>query len=363
MTGYQFETIFTLEARGHLFLEAITQHFNLCDESVFSLIRTRFLETTDILASKRVDYRKLRTALVPGTKRQERALVFDYTCFSARLYGREVMHALLPHLSKDATQSILAGDWIGPGDFGDWIAVSPSARGSVNLERVALPYPTFYFVYLNNLSDAGALALDQFFGRHPAYLGSLDLPRATPIKAYLATCLAHEFVKHRNVIIRAHEDDRDPSEDYNLSFYDFQRFGLTLRSLPTTLYGIFLSYKIERPALPEELDRKFSLHAMTPNPRPLDDFQVILEEPKLQYLRGKKDGSLKRAGFEGLSAEAIAAQIRAKVDASYIYNLARAVDGDTLKFNVIIETDKGVRAECALEYSPIDKMLRVITFY
>jgi hypothetical protein len=73
--------------------------------------------------------------------------------------------------------------------------------------------------------------------------------------------------------------------------------------------------------------------------------------------------ALSRAGFEGLTREVIGAQIRSKVDASYIYSLARAIGGETLKFNVIVEGDRGARTECALEYLPGDKTLRLITFY
>jgi hypothetical protein len=44
-------------------------------------------------------------------------------------------------------------------------------------------------------------------------------------------------------------------------------------------------------------------------------------------------------------------------------DVACAIGGETLKFNVIVEGDSGARTECALEYRPADKTLRVITFY
>ena len=59
----------------------------------------------------------------------------------------------------------------------------------------------------------------------------------------------------------------------------------------------------------------------------------------------------------------IAKRIREKVDGSYIYRLARATTGDTLKFNVMIEAIPGTRTECALEYLPAKRLLRVITLY
>lgn len=47
--SYSFETIFTLNARGHVFLEVATQHFNLSDPNVFQLIQQLFRETKDLL--------------------------------------------------------------------------------------------------------------------------------------------------------------------------------------------------------------------------------------------------------------------------------------------------------------------------
>jgi len=364
MTGYPFDTIFTLDARSNIFLEVTAAHHSLVDAEVFDLIQTQFRMTTEILASKKIQYGQLRRALVPSIEFHERALVFDYTRFNSALYGREVIHALLPVLRRDATHSVLAGDWVGDGLFGDWLEMSPPARGTVRVGRPACRYDTTYFVYLNGLSPQDTDLLEAAFEQHPAYLGMLDLDRSTPLKTYLSTCLVRDFIKHRQVVIKGHEDDRDPSEDYNLSPFDFERFGCTVRSLPLLLYDLFLSYKIEAlMPLADGFDRKFALNAMTDAPRPLDDFQVLLEEPKLRYLREHKAGSLKRMGFAESTAEQIASQIRAKVDSSYIYELARSSNGKTLKFTVLVEAVDGERAQCALEYQIADARLRVITFY
>ena len=191
----------------------------------------------------------------------------------------------------------------------------------------------------------------------------LDLDFDSPVKTYLSTCLIRDFIKHRRVIIKGHEDDRDPAEDYDLSRFDFDQFELTVRSLPFMYYGVLLSYKIEREHIPQDGDRRFSLNALTPAPKMIDDFEVQLDEAKWKYLQQKKGGSLKRAGMAGLGAGDIAKRIREKVDDSYIYRLARATNGNTLKFNVMIETTPCVRIECALEYLRQQGLLRVITLY
>jgi hypothetical protein len=101
---------------------------------------------------------------------------------------------------------------------------------------------------------------------------------------------------------------------------------------------------------------------MTPAPTPLVDCEVILEKSKLGYLMAEKASSLKRMALAGLSATDVADQIRRKLAANYIYNLARSDSVKTLKFNIVLEAN-GARCTCALGYRPEDKQLRVITLF
>lgn len=363
MVPYQFQTIHTLEARSNMLLEVTRQHFKLNDPQVFQMIQGLLNPAVEILASKGIVYEELRRVLVPSRDRHDRALVFNYTQFDTGMYGRDVVHRLLPQLRADSSHSFLFGDWLHDGVFGEWIEMSPGALGTVNIELAHERYSPYYFAYLNNLTAADAVRIDHAFKAHPAFIGTLDLDFDSPVKTYLSTCLVRDFIKHRQVIIKGHEDDRDPAEDHNLSLFDFDQFGLTVRSLPSMYYGVLLSYKIERLHMPQDGDRRFSLNALTPAPKMIDNFDVQLDEAKWRYLQEKKGGSLKRAGLAGLDAAGIASRIREKVDDSYIYRLSRATDGDTLKFNVMIEPTPRARIECALEYLPGQRLLRVITLY
>ncbi len=367
MDSFSFQTIHTLEARSNMLLEVTQQHLKLTDPQVFQMIQGLLNPTVEILASKGVVYEELRRVLVPSRDRHDRALVFNYEKFDTGAHGREIVHRLLPLLRANSSHSLLFGDWLHgerrDRQFGDWLEGSPGAVGTVNLALTHELYSPYYFAYLNNLTDADVARIDHGFKGHPAYLGSLDLDFESPVKSYLSTCLIRDFIKHRKVIIKGHEDDRDPAEDYNLSLFDFDQFGLTVRSLPLTYYGVLLSYKIERMHWPQEADRRFSLNALTPAPRLIEDFEVQLDEAKWKYLQAHKGGSLKRAGMAGLNATDIGERIREKVDGSYIYRMARAVGADTLKFNVMIEAVPRMRTECSLEYLPQRRLLRVITLY
>ena len=80
----------------------------------------------------------------------------------------------------------------------------------------------------------------------------------------------------------------------------------------------------------------------------------------MKYLQDEKAGSLKLADFAALTSNEIAEQIRSKIKGSYIYNLARATNSQTVKCNIILENKRVVRNECALEYRPSEKQLRLI---
>lgn len=365
--SYQFQTIHTLEARSNMLLEGTTRHFKLNDPQVFQMIQGLLNPTVEILASKGIVYEELRRVLVPSRDRHDRGLVFNYNKFDTGDYGRDVVDRLMPLLRRDSSHSLLFGDWLN-GErknmaFGKWLEWSPGALGTVNLDLAHERYSPYYFAYLNNLTTVDAARIGQGFKAHPAYIGLLDLDFDSPVKTYLSTCLIRDFIKHRKDIIKGHEDDRDPAEDYNLSRFDFDKCGLTVRSLPFMYYGVLLSYKIEREHVPQDGDRRFSLNALTPAPKMIDDFEVLLDEAKWKYLQEEKGGSLKRAGMAPLDAAGIANRIREKVDDSYIYRLARATNGETLKFNVMIEAIPGIRTECALQYLPAQNTLRVITLY
>jgi hypothetical protein len=368
VSAYQFQTIHTLEARSNMLLEVTQKYFKLTDPQVFQMIQGLLQPAVELLASKGIRYEELRNVLVPSRDHHDRALAFNYTKFDTGFYGKDVVHRLLPLLRPNSSHSLLFGDWIHSerplaSEFGRWLESSPEAVGSVSLDLAQERYSPYYFAYLNNLTAADAARIDQGFKAHPAYIGMLDLDFDSPVKTFLSTFLIRDFIKHRKFIIKGHEDDRDSHENYNLSLFDFDQFGLSVRSVPLTYYGVLLSYKVERQHILQDGDRRFSLNALTPAPRMIDEFDVQLDEAKWKYLQDRKSGSLKRSGMAGLDAVGISQRIREKVDDSYIYRLSRATQGDTLKFNVMIEPIHGARLECALEYLPQQQALRVITLY
>jgi len=98
-----------------------------------------------------------------------------------------------------------------------------------------------------------------------------------------------------------------------------------------------------------------------------EDFDVVLEEAKYRYLLDAKHGKLRQAGLDEAARETIAALIKEKLNANYIYNLAYIEEYDVMKFNLQIQVPLPIgypaRLTAALEYIPNKRVLRVITLH
>jgi len=166
-----------------------------------------------------------------------------------------------------------------------------------------------------------------------------------------------------------HEPDRDNSENVNMCGYPFEENGYRCVSLTDDLYGIFLSYKIERPVYPGfARDTDFAINSVTPHVLAIQDFKVSIEERKLEYLTNNKTGKLKKAGIIKFHAEELERLIKEKISSNYIYNMTYLKEYETTKFNVVIEKyvadiDERVKLTVSLEYLYESRTLRLITMF
>lgn len=360
--------IHTLNARDHILLEVLRDFFKLGPAPMQLEIQALRLKVEQDLAKKGISYSRLKTSLVPDRKRREMALVFDTTAISSFSYGHQIFDWILPLLDRKGNHSILHGDYLDrPGQAHE---IFSAFEESVELRRnVDFLHPTqFFIVYLNNLTDTMVNALDAGLSAHVAYVGYADTTFTSKFKLYISTMLSNLCIKHGSIIIQGHEPDRSDTDDVNVSGYPFENYGYTCRSVNGDLMGVLLSYKIERPVMPNfQVDTEFSLNAISLDPLPLDNFVVEVTEAKLAYVNENKQDSLLRAGIDGISATELAELIKAKISASYIYNLDFLPEFNVAKFNILVElrspAGTPTRLLAALEYIPSNRLLKLLTLF
>ncbi|WP_395016778.1 hypothetical protein [Dongia sp.] len=359
----------TLNARDHIMLEVVREHFKLSPARMFQEIQGMRRCVEEALADKNIQYEKLRSALVPSQNRKEVALIFDTTTIKSSWYGYDVMKEVIPLFEGKGNHSVLLGDYLDQRGSSD--KLFSAFEEAVDLRRpVVYRHPTqFFIVYINNLTDAMVERFDKGLSSYAGYVGIADTTYTSRFKTYLSTMLVNSFIKHGRIILQPHEDDRPMEEDVNTSGYPFEESGYTCRSIASDLMGVLLSYKIERPIFPGfEVDTEFALNAVSANPDDIREFAIEVADAKIDYLKKAKASSLTRAGILGISNTQLAALIRSKIDGSYIYNLSADAEYNVTKFNIIIELPSGdawpaTRLLAALEYLPERKVLRLITLF
>ena len=361
------DSIHTVDARGHIMLETMRDHFGITPDTMFREIQNIASTTVEILNEKGISYQELRTALVPRTNRFEAGFIFDTQDIKSNWYGLKVMEQILPLLDIKSNHSVLCGDLLGDNQEFIFDVLEETLILSRSLDFVH--GSALYCVYINNLSETGLNRINEMLSKFLPYVGYIPGTFSSRAKVYLSTILVNSFLKNGKKIIMGHEDDRSNTENINLVGYPFEDFGMVPYSLQSMYFGVLLSYKIERPVFKGfESDTELSLNAISTQILSLDDFDIEIEDAKHEYLKSQKGGKLEKAGIESLDKIELSNLIRSKVSASYIYNLSYLHEHDVSKFNVMLEIPKNdggypTRVVAALEYKPAKKLLRVITMH
>ncbi|PMM35401.1 hypothetical protein BCT55_15215 [Vibrio splendidus] len=360
------ETIYTIDAREHCMLEVMADYFQMTHESIYLEINRMFHELIGTLKDKSVNYQELRNCLTPSIDKKEVILVFDSLQIDSSWYGGEVFEKIIPLLDRRTSHSFLCGDYIDHGLSQDVLyselvasikAVNPSEykHGS-----------QYFLVYINNVSENFIETLNNGLGNYKPYTGYIDVTFSGFMKNYASTTLVRSFIKHKNFIICGHEDDREHSENVNMSGYAFEENGYRCISVQDSLYGVFLSYKVERRVYDGfKRDTDFSINSITSNVLAIDNFDVEIDERKLTYLKENKTGRMKKSELIHFDKQELEALIRSKISDNYIYNLTYLKEHDITKFNILIEKQVDnqlpVRMMVSLEYIPSMHKLRLIT--
>lgn len=360
--------IHTLNSRGNVMLTALREHLAWTDAQTFREIQYFHRDFLDVLRMKRIDYASLRSALTPQPAKHEAAFLFDeLRCENTFAPGVECADALFRALDPKTTHSILGGVLL---DDRDEIARPLLARSAVVAKDLNFKHPCFcYVLYVNNLSARSVADIDGKLRANKAYLGYIPCTYASLAKTFVTMHLTNLTIKQSGTVILGHEDDRPNTENCNLHLHDYTALGLRLKSIQSTYFSTFLSYKPEQMFLQEsDDDLEIALRSMSEEVAPLAEFTVVIGDEKFsKYLKIAKLGKLRRAGLDGLTKAELEVAIREKLRMSYLYNM-EWVEEEThrlSKFNIMIEFPRQggppERTVIVLEYRPAERILKLIT--
>jgi hypothetical protein len=356
--------IWTLNGRDTVWFEVVfgTEDVNAqMVQRELSQIRS---EASSALASRGVQYDQLRRPLSPQTDRREIAILFDSAVMD-NWYGIQAAREIIPLLDRNSACSILTGDVIWP-DARQAIDALLSDAEMFWVPR--LQHPTqIYCVYLNNLTDAMVKRLQEGLRLSRHCFALVDCTYMSAAKAILSTCIGSRYLRHRNTFITEHPDDEASDANFNSPHWPLEEFGFRYISVTSLHFSLLLSYKIERPVLPDifESDAFFSLAALSGYWQDLNDCTVEVAESKVTYLREHKADNLERAGLHETTDAALAELLLEKINQTYIYDL-KVNDHGSFLFNSLIElrSSRGrARIKAGVEYLPAENKLRLVTMF
>ena len=80
----------------------------------------------------------------------------------------------------------------------------------------------YFMVYITNLSEVEIKTLIKGLRTYSWFIGYGDMTYANALKDLLAYCLGQNCLQNNNIIM-SHEDDREDTENINLSGYPFEK--------------------------------------------------------------------------------------------------------------------------------------------
>lgn len=360
--------LLTLEARGNVMLEVAKGMFRLSHTELRREILAALTKSKELLKSKGVAYHELKAALTPRPGRIECAFLFDSTAINNSWYGLPVFNAVFPILDARASHSVLAGDLLSARLWQNQL-LAHLRETVVKVRPFRFQHSSqYYLIYINNLTYAMLRTMHQMLAQKPFYIGHLDLTYASQFKAVVSTILSVSFLKHGRVVILSHPDDVSEDTNENNIGYPFENYGCRIVSIPDALFGLFLSYKIERPVWPGfEVDTEFALAAVHEDPGDLGSLPIVVAEDKYRYLLREKSHALEGLGTVDEDPLELTLLIRRKLAANYVYNLRYRPDHNVSLFNLVLEVASEAtgryRAVASIEYSGRDKGVRLVTLF
>jgi len=130
----------------------------------------------------------------------------------------------------------------------------------------------------------------------------------------LSQTLVPAYLKHGRIVLQGHPDADPPPANENILGYPFEDAGMSCRSVASSYYGVFLSYKIECPVLPRnEADTLFSTNVISDTPADPASYTLEIDKAKFDYLKDAKTGSLRRLGVLGAPKATLEQLIQAKL--------------------------------------------------
>ena len=147
--------IFTLNTRNNIIWETIRNRLNTTPEEFNTEINFQFKEFLNYLFSKKIEYKQLKSALIPNRDKDKYELLF---CFDTNInpnisfYEQYILEIIFSLLNSKTTHSIHTGDFICDNKYQEKASELLFQNLIYIKNSIWIHSSQYYFVYINNIT-------------------------------------------------------------------------------------------------------------------------------------------------------------------------------------------------------------------
>lgn len=365
-------SIHTLNCYSNVILPVIQNYLYIDSQDMRFEIREMHRLLIKELGSKNIDYRELRSALVPVSKRHEGAYIFYTDDIEDADYGRIISEHWLPVLKNHGPEktAIHHGDILGLSNH----FVSELLDNLIvpNVKTGKHPLGLYYAVYFSNLSSSQLVRMhDNLTDTCDFYMGYVDCTVQNSLKNRLL--LPQYGLRHMDSVITQTEDsDVSSLNDFPIDKYGFKNVGISNDS-----YDLFLNHKIDKKSSAwADSDGAMGLQVLGGSHLPLSEIQLRITDSRLEYLNNNHNASLKKALLSNSDTEATSKAVKEALRSSLLYDIRFKqgtndgivfAENDAVLFSLQIELEnfegQTRRYQVGVKYYPVNHAGEIVTFY
>jgi len=365
--------IYTFDTRDLLIWDLLKDSYHLNGRQIFTEVQSVFNPMIKRLNQINVPYDKLKNVLIPQKDKFEICFIFDSQRIDVADYGTPILKSIIPLLANLEKTAVFFGDLIGPENSYGQIALRSIMEQSITFYR-NLDYrhsSQYFIVYITNLTLKVIESIHTSLKENLFYIGYANLTYQCFLKDIVSVSINQKMLFYKKIVILpvTEDDTIDDCKPINYTMINFKDFGYSIRNIGQIPFSSFLSFKIARRYSESDVsDQIFALNTVIENPLPINKYELLIDPAKLQYLKDKKIGILKKSGIEQLDIDNFIKIIKYNINSNYLFNMDYNQNFECLKANTFIDicnANDGKLQKCMLSFQ-IDnkkKALRFITMY
>jgi hypothetical protein len=231
-----FLEIHSLNARDNSLVPWLYEAVDEDPTQFRDLIQSHLGEAHALLATKRVRYPKLKSALVPQSDGRQVVFFYEWLEHPPENYAIAFSRAWLPLLRRNMRTTMQSGDLLDnrPDDYLDSMVVR-SDESPIN-------WAVQYAVYFNNFQTADIERFHEALKELPRYRGYVDVTFGSQVRDYMAGCLTFARIFNDSRIVVGHGPDEPRVGSQDPTGYPFEEFGYEIVSIIDDVALTFLDY-------------------------------------------------------------------------------------------------------------------------